>query len=499
MVTILLLFFIILLLIYLKLKYFTLRGPIPGLSPHLIFGNLIQSGLLLGKRPTSQVYIVLKKRFGDIYQYWLGFMHFVVVHDIDDVQYIFTHRNIYDQGQIFLERFSILFPESSKFKRHGAVTMPLFRRSKIISNINLIIDATDKFLDRWRARSSEQVHTDIIEQCQNLLLEIFGLIAFDYDLEIFDGNDSRNKNEMAKALLDIMSTFKMAIYAPIFVSVIYMKLSRQYKQAKATVERYLNKIVEQELAESPELREQRKKTSLIASLISSLQTDEADEARKKEEDRKGKVYLCLSRAEVFDDVLMLLIAGYETTSTALVWCIYHLSKHPRVQQKIKTELMENTSSQHLSLDHLDSLVYLDCFVNEVLRYSPTIDSTCRSVMADDCLPKSGTRLYKGDQILIPTSALGRDSRHWKIDPELFYPERFLNEDKNHHPYAFLPFGNGHRQCVGRDLALFEIKVILARMLQQVTFGDGGPEVNAGGFVQKLTMLPKHIGVTIDFH
>ncbi|CAF1281948.1 unnamed protein product [Rotaria sordida] len=292
MVTILLLFFIILLLIYLKLKYFTLRGPIPGLSPHLIFGNLIQSGLLLGKRPTSQVYIVLKKRFGDIYQYWLGFMHFVVVHDIDDVQYIFTHRNIYDQGQIFLERFSILFPESSKFKRHGAVTMPLFRRSKIISNINLIIDATDRLLDRWRARSSEQVHTDIIEQCQNLLLEIFGLIAFDYDLEIFDGNDSRNKNEMAKALLDIMSTFKMAIYAPIFVSVIYMKLSRQYKQAKATVERYLNKIVEQELAESPELREQRKKTSLIASLISSLQTDEADEARKKEEDRKGKVYLC---------------------------------------------------------------------------------------------------------------------------------------------------------------------------------------------------------------
>ncbi|CAF4593442.1 unnamed protein product, partial [Rotaria magnacalcarata] len=106
---------------------------------------------------------------------------------------------------------------------------------------------------------------------------------------------------------------------------------------------------------------------------------------------------------------------------------------------------------------------------------------------------------KGDQVLIPTSALSRDTRLWNIDPEQFYPERFLNEDKNHHPCALLPFGGGHRQCLGQDLARFELKVILARMLQQVTFVDGGAEVNAGGFSQTLTIIPKHVGVTIEFH
>ncbi|CAF1445348.1 unnamed protein product, partial [Rotaria sp. Silwood1] len=382
----------------------------------------------------------------------------------------------------------------AKFKRHGALTMPLFRRSKIISNISIIIEGTDKLLERWRARPSGQVHTDIIEQCQNLLLEIFGLIAFDYDLETLDKNDSGNKNELTKALRDIMSTFRMTVYAPRIISIIYLKWSSRYQQAQATVERYLNKMIEQEMVESPDSIAQRKKTSLIASLVSSLQTDERAEARKKEEDKKG-----LSRKELFDEMLMFMIAGYETTSTALAWSIYQLSKHPPVQQNIKTELMQYHSSQYLSLDHLDSLIYLDCFINEVLRYSPTIDGTYRSLLVDDYLPNSGTRLYKGNQVLIPTSALGQDPRHWKIDPKLFYSERFLNEDKDHHPYALLPFGGGHRQCFGQDLARLELKVILARMLQQVTFGDGGPEANAGGYIQAVTIMPKHVGVTIDFN
>ncbi|CAF3279416.1 unnamed protein product [Rotaria socialis] len=259
------LFFAGLLFVYIKFKYFTLRGPIPGLSPHLFFGNIIQTSLLSGRRVSSEVYILLNGQFGDIYQYWLGFIHFVVVHNIDDVQYILSHRNIYDQGQIFLEKFSILLPNSiicnigAKFKRHGAFAMPLFRRSKIISNINIVIDGIDKFLDRWHARPTGQVHTDVVEQCQNLLLEIFGLIAFDYDLETLDGNDSGNNNELTKALRDIMSIFRMIIYAPSIVSTIYLKLSPKYRRASATVERYLHRMVEQELAETPDSRLQRKK------------------------------------------------------------------------------------------------------------------------------------------------------------------------------------------------------------------------------------------------
>ncbi|CAF1157376.1 unnamed protein product [Adineta steineri] len=97
-----------------KLKYFTLRGPVPGQPPHFFFGNLIQSGLLFGSKPISDVYISYKERFGDIYLFWVGFTRYTIVHNIDDVQYIFNNRNKYDQGSIFLEKYE-LYREFSNF------------------------------------------------------------------------------------------------------------------------------------------------------------------------------------------------------------------------------------------------------------------------------------------------------------------------------------------------------------------------------------------------
>jgi cytochrome P450 len=203
----------------------------------------------------------------------------------------------------------------------------------------------------------------------------------------------------------------------------------------------------------------------------------------------------LSRNEVFNETLLFLVAGYDTTSSALAWFIHLMSKNLKVQKKIKQELMKD--SEQLTLDQLDSLVYLDCVIKEVLRFCPPIIGTLRTLTVDDCLPESGFQLQKGDSILIPFHNLARDTRYWSDDPEIFYPERFLNEDQNHHPYAFVPFGGGHRACIGQDLARFELKVIAARLMQYVTFGDGGPEINGGGHTSAV-IKPKHLGVTVTF-
>ncbi|CAF2582621.1 unnamed protein product [Rotaria sp. Silwood2] len=190
-----------------------------------------------------------------------------------------------------------------------------------------------------------------------------------------------------------------------------------------------------------------------------------------------------------------LVAGSETTSTALSWFIHLMSKNPRVQAKIKAELDDNRQN-YLSIEQLDFLEYLNCVIQEVLRFVPPAISTIRSVTTDDRLPASGAQLYKGDEVIINIYNLTRDKRYWKIDPDLFYPERFQGEDKDHHLYALIPFGGGHRQCIGQDLARLELKAIAARLMQHVTFGDGGPQVNAGGHNQKLTLVPKNVGVTI---
>ena len=214
--------------------------------------------------------------------------------------------------------------------------------------------------------------------------------------------------------------------------------------------------------------------------------------------RSQSIVLGLTRNEVLNEVLGFLVAGYETTSSALAWLIHLLSKNPRVQKKIKEELSQTGANHQLTIEQLDFMVYLDCVVKEVLRFRPPTEGSVRTLTADDRLPESDFQLYKDDSVFIPYYNLAHDTRYWNIDPQIFYPERFEGDDKNHHPLANIPFGSGHRQCVGRDLAQLELKVIGARLMQLVTFGDGGDQVNSGGCIMGLTIMPKHVGVTINF-
>ncbi|CAF2845745.1 unnamed protein product [Rotaria sp. Silwood2] len=100
-----------LLLYYIKLKYYTFRGPLPGLPPHFLFGNLIQSGILLGNVSRPDALLAFKARYGDIFQFWAGPTRVIVVSNINDVQHIFTHRHIYDQGDLTIQTFGVLFPD----------------------------------------------------------------------------------------------------------------------------------------------------------------------------------------------------------------------------------------------------------------------------------------------------------------------------------------------------------------------------------------------------
>lgn len=96
---------------YFKNVYFTLRGPIPGIPPQFFFGNLLQTGLFSRKTVSiADVILQMKERFGDVYQIWIGSMHLIIINSLEDAQHIFSHRNIYDQGDIFTEKFKLIHP-----------------------------------------------------------------------------------------------------------------------------------------------------------------------------------------------------------------------------------------------------------------------------------------------------------------------------------------------------------------------------------------------------
>ncbi len=117
-------------LLYAKLKYFTLRGLIPGISPHFLVGNLLQSGLLLRNASIPLTFEKFKNRFGDIFQFWLGPSRLIVLSGLDDIKHVFTNRHIYDQGDLFVHKFGLLFPDGlicTRGKLYKCISIILFK------------------------------------------------------------------------------------------------------------------------------------------------------------------------------------------------------------------------------------------------------------------------------------------------------------------------------------------------------------------------------------
>lgn len=105
-------------------------------------------------------------------------------------------------------------------------------------------------------------------------------------------------------------------------------------------------------------------------------------------------------------------------------------------------------------------------------------------------------IRQGQTVLIALQNISTDPRYWHHgDSTHFIPERFLTEDKDHHPFAMLPFGGGHRACIGQNLAWLELKMIIIRLMQhRITFEDT-PE-NIGGYEEQLTCYPKTMAIRI---
>lgn len=340
-------------------------------------------------------------------------------------------------------------------------------------------------MDPWRTFEKDHVHQDVLDQTQNLLLRLISYIAFDFDSE------SQYEHDISPALKDFVAIFTKTLFMPSMIAQFYLKYSNRYQQCLSTIHTYLNRIIDEEVDESQHTTQQRKRISLIGSLVHSLEKNSEKESKKTEAEKEG-----LSRNEIIQEMLLFLFAGFETTATALCWFIHLVSKNPRVQKQLKDEL----SVTRFTPENIDSLPYLNAVVSEVLRFAPPSIGTVRTLTMNDRLPSCGAQLYKGEQVTVSFYNLARDPRYWKVDPNSFYPERFLNEDedKSHHPYALVPFGGGHRKCKGELLALFELKVIIARLMQHVTIVDSGDSLNAGQFKQNFTIVPKYVAVKILF-
>ena len=158
----------------------------------------------------------------------------------------------------------------------------------------------------------------------------------------------------------------------------------------------------------------------------------------------------MTDAELRDQLMTLLLAGHDTTATALSWALERLTRHPDV-------LARAVAAAESGDDE-----YLDAVARETLRIRPVVFDVGR--VLTEPVEVGGYRLPAGVTV-IPAIGLVHASKAVYEDPERFRPERMLGDTQS--PTTWLPFGGGNRRCLGANLALAEMRLVLGEVLRGV--------------------------------
>lgn len=164
-----------------------------------------------------------------------------------------------------------------------------------------------------------------------------------------------------------------------------------------------------------------------------------------------------------DIVISFILAGRDTMASALTTLFYLLSKHPQVIVKIQQESRQVLSpNQELpSYDQIRNMHYLHAAIYESLRLYPPVQFDSKFAEEDDILP-DGTRVSKGTRVTYHAYAMGRMEKIWGVDCMEFKPERWVDENGAfcpESPFNYPVFQGGVRTCLGKELALMEMKMV----------------------------------------
>ncbi|MBQ0804347.1 MAG: cytochrome P450 [Sulfitobacter sp.] len=173
----------------------------------------------------------------------------------------------------------------------------------------------------------------------------------------------------------------------------------------------------------------------------------------------------MNTAELRDNLLTFIVAGHETTALTLSWSLYLMGFDQDAQDKARAEAQSVLQGRAATGDDVENLPYIRQIIDEALRLYPPAGMISRTAQKPDTL--GGREIRPGDTVIIPIYALGRHEQLWD-DPDAFKPERF-EDRKSIDRYAYLPFGDGPRICIGASFALQEAVIILATLLSRFKF------------------------------
>ncbi|KAK4313960.1 hypothetical protein Pmani_014705 [Petrolisthes manimaculis] len=174
----------------------------------------------------------------------------------------------------------------------------------------------------------------------------------------------------------------------------------------------------------------------------------------------------LSDEDIREEVDTFMFEGHDTTAAAINWSLYLLGCHPEIQARVHEELdmIFSSPDQPVTMAELREMKLTENCIKEALRLFSSVPFLARELQEEAVI--DNYRIPEGTTVMVVTYRLHRDPDQFP-DPERFDPDRFLPENvSKRHPYAYVPFSAGPRNCIGQKFALMEEKILLSSILRK---------------------------------
>ncbi|GGX23650.1 bifunctional cytochrome P450/NADPH--P450 reductase [Streptomyces noursei] len=397
------------------------------------------------------------KELGPVYKVRLFGTEMVIVGGLDLVAELAdesrfrknVHNELVEVRKIAGDGLFTAFHHEPNWRKAHDILMPAFSLGAMRSYHGTMLKVARSLIGKWD-RVAEVQPVDVPDDMTRLTFDTIGLCGFGYDFQSFRRSDLHPFVEaMGRAL--------------------------HFTQEKS------ESIPGSELFKRKQVEQFRKDVELMTSLVDDVIQQRKASGDTSTDDLLGMMLHTKDPAtgEPLDDVnirhqvITFLIAGHETTSGALSFALYYLTKHPEVLKRAQAEvdaLWGDAENPEPDYGDIGKLTYIRQVLNESLRLWPTAPGFAVEPIEDTVIGgKYAVR--EGQSLMVITPALHRDPA-WGENVELFDPDRFSPErEEARSVHLFKPFGNGERACIGRQFALHEATLLLGLLVHRYRLLD----------------------------
>jgi unspecific monooxygenase len=327
----------------------------------------------------------------------------------------------------------VLIAEGRAWKHQRRTLAPAFTPRAVTSLVPHMVAVTDETIAKLRTVGSAPI--DLREAMQRMTLEIAGRTMFSFGMD-----------RHGPVLRDFVMEYGERLAHPHFLDML-LPLGWPSPQdfSRARFRKRWTQFVSQLMAERRAAgKNEGAPPRDLFDLMGAARDPETGEA--------------FSDEQLGDEVATMILAGHETTATALFWALYLLALDPATQDAVAAEVTSTNVEGGLEIERLK---FTRAVVDETMRLYPPAFLIARAATAPDTI--AGMAVKKNDIILIAPWLLHRHEKLWH-DPSAFVPARFMPPAPPPDRFAYLPFGVGARVCIGAHFALVEATLALAKLI-----------------------------------